>query len=235
LLSAVREARASGGLYTFGIPPTYPAVGYGYLELGPKIADHQGVFHYRLLRFQEKPNSETAERYLQSGRFLWNSGMFVWSTRSILREMEEHLPRHLETLSAAVSRASDRPPSRTLREAFEAVAAVSIDYGVMEKARDVRCVAATFRWSDVGSWAALRDHLPEDGRGNAFRGKVAAAEARGNLVFCEDERETVVLVGVDGLVVVRAGDRTLVVHRDQSEKIKEVVRDLERNAQRSFS
>lgn len=220
LLSAVRFARSSGALYTFGIQPSYPATGYGYLELGQQLVDDNGIEHFQLLRFKEKPDFETACQYLASKGFYWNSGMFVWTADAILHELETHLPHHYHALSGACE--FDRTPAWTeaLRAAFASLETISIDYAVMEKAREVRCVVSTFSWSDVGGWLGLREFLPRDAEGNCRRGGLAALNAADNLVFCEDPEEQVMLIGVKDLVVVRAGPKTLVVQKDQLQEIK---------------
>ncbi|MFP3871241.1 MAG: hypothetical protein ACLFVT_10245, partial [Syntrophobacteria bacterium] len=147
--------------------------------------------------------------------------------------LEIHLPGHLRTISEALT--FDRTPewSEALRRAFEPLEAISIDYGVMEKATEVRCVVSRFTWTDVGGWLALRDYLPQDSNHNCLRGRVVTRDAKENLVFCEDPSETVLLVGVENLVVVRAGGRTLIAHKDCTEKIKKLVESMEADHQDS--
>ncbi|MBW1675265.1 MAG: NTP transferase domain-containing protein [Deltaproteobacteria bacterium] len=227
LLSAARRAVDDNALYTFGIEPTYPATGYGYLERGMQIADDDGIEHFRLVRFKEKPDLETARQYVESGRFYWNSGMFVWTADAILKEIEMHLPGHARALSRVAT--FDQTPQwdQALKAAFESLHAVSIDFGVMEKAQNVCCVASRFSWSDVGGWLALKSYLPGDEAGNRCRGKAMTLDATDNLVFCEDPRETMVLIGVKDLVIVRAGSKTLVTHKDRTEDIKKLVQAME--------
>jgi len=223
VLSAARLARESGALYTIGVQPIYPATGYGYLEVGPKAADDQGIEHYQVLNFKEKPDLHTAERYLESGNFYWNSGMFVWTVDAILQQIEAHLPNHMEAVSEAVRYDGTPEWPAALSRAFESLETISIDYGVMEKAKEVRCVVSRFSWTDVGGWLALKDFLPRDEDGNAFRGQVLMLDAEENLIFCEDPDETVMLVGVEDMVLVRAGKRTLLVHKDRTEDVKKLL------------
>jgi len=224
LTSAARGASSSDALYTFGIPPTFPATGFGYLEVGDRVVDagleDDGVHHHALRRFVEKPALAVAEEYVASGRFLWNSGMFVWSSDVVARELERTLPTHLSTLRPAVAKGD-------VDAAFLTLPKVSIDVGLMEKARSVRAVRAPFDWSDVGSFAALHAHLPTDSDENAARGRLFTHDAQRNLVFSEDESETFALVGVHDLIVVRAGKRTLVVPRDRAEDVKKLVEKLD--------
>ncbi len=234
-------AGAGDALYTLGIPPAFPATGYGYLELGAPVDDVESapsgpagvVRRSAVQRFVEKPDAATAKRYVDGGRHLWNSGMFVWRAAAALAQMREHLPQHVAALEPAAAAladpaASDAARAAAMAQAFAAVPKVSVDYGLMEKARNVRCAAATFSWSDVGSFAALAEHMPEDAQQNAHRGRVASLDARGNVVWCEDDGELVALLGVDDLVVVRAGKRTLVTRKSRAEDIKKLVDTLDK-------
>jgi mannose-1-phosphate guanylyltransferase len=226
LLSAVDAAQQNDVLYTMGIQPTYPATGYGYLELGRKISKGTGIEHFELLNFKEKPDLETAERYVKSGRYRWNSGMFVWKTDAILKEIERHIFSHLEAICDAARYDCTPQWPEALEKAFAALETISIDYAVMEKAQGVRCVDCTFSWSDVGSWNAMKDYIPGDTAGNYLRGQVKSMDSNGNLVFCEDSDEAVLLVGVKDLVVVRTEGKTLVAHKDRTEDVKKLIQEV---------
>jgi mannose-1-phosphate guanylyltransferase len=230
IASAARAASAGAGegvLYTIGIVPAYPATGYGYLERGEPVLDDGGIVHYALRGFREKPDAATAERFLASGGYDWNSGMFVWTVGAILAELDRHLPGHARTLAPAVALDGDPGFGAALARAFAELRPTSIDFGVMEHAARVRCIPARFSWSDVGGWNALEEHLPGRADGNVARGRLEAQGASGNLVFCEDPEETVALVGVEGLAVVRTGKTTLVVSRARTEEIKALVQRLD--------
>jgi len=226
LLSAVRRAADSNVLYTFGIEPTYPATGYGYLERGVQIGDEDGIEHFQLLRFKEKPDLETARQYVESGRFYWNSGMFVWTADAILKEIETHLPDHAKIFSRLAPFDGTPEWDQALQAAFESLRAASIDFGVMEKAQNVYCVASKFSWTDVGGWLALKHCLSKDETGNYCRGNVMMLDATDNLVFCEDPKETMVLIGVKDLVIVRADAGTLITHKDRTEDVKKLVQAM---------
>jgi mannose-1-phosphate guanylyltransferase len=226
LLSAVRAARKTGALYTFGIRPTDPSPAFGYLEMGEKSSDDQGIEHFHLASFKEKPDAETARRYLASGRHLWNSGMFVWTAEAVFDELRRHLPEHVEHLTRAVEAMDTGAWEEALRDGFSALKRISIDFAVMEKARDVRCVCGPFSWRDVGGWLAVQDFLACDDHGNRCRGYARVLDAGDNLVFCDPPEETVALVGVRDLVVVRAGRRTLIVPKDRLEDVKRLVEAL---------
>lgn len=223
LLSAARQVAAADVFYTFGIKPTYPATAYGYLETGAAVADDGGIEHFELKQFKEKPDLETARRYVDSGRFLWNSGMFVWKAAPILGEIRTWLPGHYDALRPLGGYDGTPPWQQALENAFAGIRPISIDYGVMEKTRTpLRCVSSRFSWSDVGGWPALGDLLARDPGANAVRGNLKAIDASGNLVFCETPGETVALIGVDGLIVVRSGNRTLVARKEDADKIREI-------------
>lgn len=226
--SAAQGAEAAPeSLYTFGVQPSYPATGYGYLQLGEQLLEDQGHKHFRLRQFREKPDQETARQYLSTGQFLWNSGMFVWTTDAIWGEFQKQLSGHLALLEPVA--AADGTPDwqARLATAFEKLPRVSVDFGIMEKARDVRCISAGFDWSDVGGWLALKQYLDQDAAGNWHQGALTAQQAGGNIAFCDDPQEMVALVGVEGLVVVRAGNRTLVASQEKAEAIKKLVAELD--------
>lgn len=229
LLSAVKAARKTGALYTFGIKPDYPATGYGYLELGSKTEDDDGIEHFELLSFKEKPDRETAGKYLNSGRYLWNSGMFVWTADAICTEMERHIPEHVKHISAAVEKMNTGQWKAALESAFASLNKISIDFAVMEKAANVRSVAGIFSWNDVGGWLTMHEYLPKNEHENHIKGKIHTLDSSNNLVFCEDSEETVALIGCNDMVIVRAGDKTLVAPKDRVEDIKKIVENMLKN------
>ena len=226
LLSAADQARSSGALYTFGIKPTYASEAYGYLEVGEPSLEDADIGHFRLRSFKEKPDAATARQYLESGRYLWNSGMFVWTADAIFAELERNVPDHVEQLVRAVEQIDSNRWSAALQQAFARLQRISIDFAVMEKARDVRCVAGTFAWKDVGGWLAIQEFLDRDEDGNYTKGRVHSFDAGGNLVFCDAPGETVALVGVSDVVVVRAGGKTLVARKDRLEDVKKIVESM---------
>jgi len=219
--AAIREvcwgAQQSRALYTLGIRPTYPATGYGYLQLGEALHRERPLPHHQLTQFREKPAREVAERYVASGNYLWNSGMFAWQNDVILEQFQQHLPRHLQTLEPAVN------GDRNLAEAFAELEKISVDFAILEKAPDVRCVVPTFEWGDLGGWLALEPFLAEDDFHNRHRGKVYAYQAHHNAIVCQDPEETVALLGVSDLIVVRVGKKTLIASKSRSEEVKQLL------------
>ena len=218
LADFVWGAANSQGIYTMGIAPTYPATGYGYLELGSDLHPERPLPHYEVKRFKEKPDLATAQHYVESGSYLWNSGMFAWKSQTILSQLQTNLPRHLEILEPVCE--SQGP---LMLEAFQALERISIDFAVLEKAPEVFCLRPSFEWSDLGGWLALEPFLSDLGQGNSARGQLHALDSSGNLIFCSDEAEQVALVGVSDLVVVRVPGKTLILPRARGEDIKKLL------------
>lgn len=213
---AACTAAARGRLVTFGIQPRYPETGYGYVEVDRDTVLHeQGEVTVHPVRaFREKPDADTARRFVAAGNFFWNSGMFVWRASSLLEAFERHLPQAVEGARAMLAAGDD-----AAREtAYASMPATSIDYGIMEKADNVACVRATFDWSDVGSWEALHELLEGDDDGNVIRGDAFTLDAKDNLVHAPDDE--VALLGVERLAVVRSGRTLLVAALDRSQDIK---------------
>jgi len=199
-------------IITFGIKPTHPHTGYGYIERGDMLED--GVWKVR--KFHEKPDYETAKAYLSSGNYYWNSGMFVWRSDVLLEEARRLAPDIYDLLWEGGRLV---PPERF----FGNVRAVSIDYAIMEKSDRVIVVEAPFRWTDVGSYSSLYNLLPKDEHGNAHRdAPPLTVDSKGNLVISGGKR--VVLVGVEGLAVIVEGDIVLVVPLDKDQKVREAAR-----------
>ena len=218
MLSAMEGAYISRLPYTFGVRPTYPATSYGYLELGELGAEQDGVRHYNLKSFREKPDLAKATSYVAHGGFLWNSGMMVWHADSIWSEMEKHMPDHCAVLNLGAQISSDgwRP---AMESAYSKLAKISIDYGFMEKLERVRTIPVYYDWYDIGGWQALSDL-------NIQRGNVYSDDSSRNFIFCEDVNETVVLIGADDFIVVRSENRTLIVKKDKLDQLKQVVQSL---------
>jgi mannose-1-phosphate guanylyltransferase len=205
-------------LVTFGITPDRAETGYGYLRRGEPVAP--GV--HRVAEFKEKPDRATAERYLASGDYLWNSGMFAWKLPAILTELRRHLPenaRGLAELAADWERLHGTPEGAA---GFERLPRISIDYGVLEKAARVLLVEMPCRWLDVGSWLAVAAAHGRDADGNALVAPRALVRGgRGNVIVCEGEH-LVVALGVNDLAIVHSADATLICHRDHVQEIREL-------------
>ena len=228
LQRAVRIAQESDALVTIGIKPTRPETGYGYiqyedsLKINPYVAD--GI--YRVKTFAEKPNLETAEKFLKSGDFLWNSGMFIWKTSVILREIENHLPELGEQLRKLEHAIGTETYQATLEHVYRVIRSISIDYGVMEKASKVFVVKGDFGWNDVGSWDEVVRLTPIDGEGNALRGTVITKDSHRN--YIDAGNKVVATIGIEDVIVVATDDAVLICKKGRSQDVKEVVDYLRR-------
>ncbi len=219
-LAAAFEAAASGEyLVTTGIRPQFPATGYGYIHQGEKVRDVQGYPLYRVDRFVEKPNVDTARSYVQRGDYLWNPGVFVWQNATLLRAYQRYLP---EIYSLLTSRALDR-----VDDVYADVPKETIDNGIMERADNVATIPATFPWSDLGSWAELWEVHAKDANGNAVggTGRLLAVDTRDTMVYADGR--VVATVGVENLVIVETPDALFVCSRDRAQDVKLIVRSLQ--------
>jgi mannose-1-phosphate guanylyltransferase/mannose-6-phosphate isomerase len=221
--AAAGRGAAMNAIVTFGVTPDHPATGYGYIEVGEPLTE--GVLHVQ--RFVEKPDAETATRYVREG-YLWNSGNFVFQAGKFLSEYASREPRTVEAVKEAVAKAQvDLGFIRLDAAAFAHSEKRSVDYAVMEKTKSAAVVPATFDWSDVGSWGAVRDLSAQDEAGNAMLGDGVFVNARNNLV--SSERPVVCVVGLDDLAVIATGDAVLVARRDDAAGIKALVEKLKQS------
>jgi mannose-1-phosphate guanylyltransferase len=219
-LTAALEAAAAGDhLVTTGVEPRFPAVEFGYIQRGAELRKVQGFPLYRVVRFVEKPDLETAKEYVQSGEYLWNPGVFVWKNTTLLEAFSTHQPAIFEVLSSAPLQAIDGVYARAPRQ--------TIDVGIMEPASNVATIPARFGWSDIGNWAELWKLSAHDADGNVTlgSGKVLPVDSHGNLVYADGR--TVALVGVQDLVVVETADAVYVCPRDRAQDVKLIVQRLQ--------
>jgi mannose-1-phosphate guanylyltransferase len=215
--TAVAAARQHEVLATFGVPPRYPETGYGYIEAAEAltVADAAaGVDVFCVEQFREKPDLETAERYVAAGNYFWNSGIFVWTAATVWRAFQQHLADACAPAEEMLR--TDDHDARA--QIYARMPATSIDFGIMERAGNVATVKAGFDWSDVGSWAALHEVTDNNEGDNVAFGKVVHIDARGNLVHAPDA--VVTLLGVENLAVVHTGDVILVASLERSQDVK---------------
>jgi mannose-1-phosphate guanylyltransferase/mannose-6-phosphate isomerase len=228
LIRRGQEVASQGWLVTLGIQPTRPETGYGYVRRGARL-DEQGKASrantFRVVGFTEKPDREKAEAYVRAGDYYWNSGIFIWRADRFLEEMERHLPDHhqglreISHLWKSGAESSDR-----IEEIYGKLESISVDYGIMERGDRVAVIPAEMGWSDVGSWATVRELLDKDGDGNVFQGDVLGLETRNCLVRSQDR--LVATLGVEGLVVVDTTDALLVCQEDRSQDVRRIAEQL---------
>ena len=215
LQDAAHAVAGSPALLTFSIPPTFAATGYGYLELGDALpAAPSGSEVCQVARFVEKPDVDTAEEYVASGRFGWNAGMFVWRAEAFLAECDRLTP----PLADFIRSFPDGDPASFLAERFAHLPKISVDYAIMEQAKEVLAIKAAFDWDDVGAWTALPAHLGMDATENTLKGPHAVLDSHNNIVVANSR--TVALCGVSDLVVIETPDAVLVCHRNAVQRIK---------------
>lgn len=211
-------------LLTIGINPAFPSTGFGYIEAGENYP-HEGTIVFRKAsRFVEKPDRETAECYVASGDFFWNSGMFIWSAQAFQQALRRHCPS-LAQMAERIQTHVDQPTfGDELEHEYGRLDKISVDYAIMEKADNLVMARGTFRWYDVGSWPAIEDHFDADAQGNVCVGACEALDSEHNVVVSEDRLTA--LIGVRDLVVVQAEGATLVCARDRAQDVKRMVEHL---------
>ena len=227
--------RGPGPLVTIGIRPTHPETGYGYIQYDPADGAPNGADGapradsgddapraHPVRSFAEKPDLATAERFLDAGDFLWNSGMFVWRAQAILDAMAEHLPKVHACFAPLADAFAGGDAGAAIADAYERTPKVSIDVGIMEKARDVWVVPGAFGWNDVGDWRAVHAVSDKDEAGNAAEGHVIFHNTAHSYAKASDGR-LVVLVGLRDTVVVDAEDAVLVCDRESAQQVKDIV------------
>jgi mannose-1-phosphate guanylyltransferase len=219
-----RHVEAHADLLTFGVAPTRPETGYGYIRPdGPAGGAAAPIF--RVAAFLEKPDAERASRLVAEG-CLWNSGMFMWRTDTVIDGIARHLPELAPVLDRIAAGMGTRPLAEVLKREYVKAPSISIDFGLMEKADNVVVMKADFDWNDVGSWEFIRDAYPADTDGNVAVGDHVLIDAKNNTIVSRER--LVAIVGVDDVVVVEDGGAILVCRRDRVQEVKRVVAELKR-------
>lgn len=232
VLQAAAQVAESGYLVTLGIAPSFPSTGFGYVQRGAPLGTIGGFDVFYVEKFTEKPDAETARRFCKSGMYSWNSGMFVWRVSVILREFEKLMPAlyaQLMEVDAAIGTPEERP---VLERIWPQVEKQTIDYGIMERAEDVAVIPVDIGWSDVGSWATLLDILPADGEGNVVTGQHLGVDTHGCLIYSPNR--LVATVGLEGMIVVDAGDVLLVCPRQRAQDVRELVKRLQEGGREEY-
>jgi mannose-1-phosphate guanylyltransferase len=233
VLGAAEQVAQQGHLVTLGIKPDHPHTGYGYVEIGDKLMEEGEFEVYGVRRFTEKPDEQTARVFVADGRHFWNSGMFIWKASAILEEIAKHLPRLHQCLSDVGCVLGTSEESAVLEETWPGVEKETIDFGVMEKAKDVVAIPVEMGWSDIGSWASLVDLLPADADGNAVVGTHLGLDTRNCVLY--SPRRLVATVGVENLIVVETEDAILVCPLDRAEEVKALVDRLDEESPQNWS
>jgi len=229
---AVELARTRGGLVVFGIKPSRPETGYGYIELGDSLQinangnngnNANACESFKVKRFVEKPNAENAVKFMESGKFLWNSGMFVWKASAILEEFLKHMP---DLYNQAMDAAKKNFSPDAVNEFYSVCCKESIDFGIMEKAQNVSVVSGNFFWDDLGSWESLSRVYEVDGKGTTAIGPlVYERDCAGSLIVNKSPR-TVAAVGLTNVAVVAVDDAIMVIDRSRLPDLKKYLSEI---------
>jgi mannose-1-phosphate guanylyltransferase len=221
---ALTTAEKTGGLVTIGIKPVRPETGYGYVELA-EVVDPSAPEVFRVSKFREKPDLKTAEHYVGSGNYLWNSGMFFWTLKAFLAEMSHANPEVFQTIvqmATLIRQGSEDSAAKV----FEDLPSESIDYALLEKANQVYTVAGSFPWDDVGAWDALERSLPSDENSNVILGEAIAVESEGTIIYNDSKRMLATTIGVKDLIIVVTDNAVLVCPKSEAQRVKEILKEL---------
>lgn len=229
LATACETAEQGDNLVTIGVEPNYPETGYGYIKFCSK---EKLGYAFAVESFIEKPELEVAKSYLTGGQYLWNSGMFIWKVSTILRNLETYLPetyRGLHRIGRAIGEAQEK---QVLEREFNSFKADSIDYSVMEHAKNIYVIKATFGWDDVGSWGAISHIRNSDNHGNVVDGNVVAVNTRNSII--QGERKLIAAVGLDNIIIVDSGDAMLICAKEYTSDIKKVLEALQMSNRKEY-
>ena len=216
---ALRFTDDSSAIVTIGIRPTRPETGYGYIAAANQLQTDKEI--YTVDAFKEKPDKETAEKYLAEGNFFWNAGIFVWNVRTITSVMRVYAPGIAQIFDRIFPDFYTEKENETIKKLFPTCEAISIDYAVMEKAQEIYVLPASFGWSDLGTWGALRGLLPQDKSGNATVGADVRLYESKNCIVHTSEEKRVVIQGLDGYIIAEKDNTLLICKLDEEQRIKE--------------
>lgn len=223
-------------LVTISIKPTKPATGYGYIHRGEKVIDGSNLSVYKVAEFKEKPDQATAERYIQTSEYGWNSGMFIWRADVIMDEIKRYLPGLHDSFKHCETNWRERGNSEIDAAIWHGIEAQTVDYGIMEKSsRAVTIQAGDIGWSDIGDWNSLVEIIPADENGNTLNSKYINVNNSSEVVaYLQNPDKLIAIEGVSDLIIVDTGDALLVCKRSESQKVKEIVANLKRRGMTKF-
>lgn len=219
-INTALETAEKDQIVTLGMKPTRPDTGYGYINFDNSGSMNLGEVK-KVKKFTEKPDRETAEKFVKSGDYYWNSGIFIWKSSTIIEALEKFKPEINALFSSAGNDYNTAKEQSFVNDAFEATESVSIDYAVLEPATNVSVVLADFGWSDLGTWGSLYTHLEQDLHGNAIIGDQVKMYDSKNCIVNVPNDKTVILQGLDNFIIVEANDTLMIIHKDNEQQIKE--------------
>jgi mannose-1-phosphate guanylyltransferase len=222
LKNAAEISQKTGCLITFGIQPSRNETGYGYIETGEVIESEDELQAFEVRKFTEKPDIETAKKFVESGNYLWNSGMFVWTTNAILEAIEKYMPtlfNGLLEIQETIGTPNEDPVKLKI---FENLEKISIDYGIMEQADNTLCYKTNFTWDDVGSWTAIERLRDKDSDGNLITGNYKGIDSKNNII--NSGNGIVATIGVENLIIINTEDAVLVIDKEHEQDVKKLVK-----------
>ena len=215
------ELAEQGKLVTIGIPPTSPETGYGYIRFGDTFKEGYGYEAFQVEQFVEKPDLETAKRYLNDGHYVWNAGIFMWSVKAILSEFQQHLPDMIEQIQRIVTATKQENARLVLDNTWPELQSISIDYGILEKTKNLVVIPALLGWNDVGNWEQYGALFPADDQGIRAVGAHIGLGSQNVIVYNNTQRR-IYTIGLEDVIVVEMEDMTVVCHKSHVQRVKEL-------------
>ncbi|MBV9259205.1 MAG: NTP transferase domain-containing protein [Ktedonobacteraceae bacterium] len=223
------ELAEQGRMVTIGIKPTTPETGYGYIRFADEVLEGHGYQAFTVERFVEKPDLATARSYLRDGHYVWNAGIFIWKVETILAELREHLPEITYKIEAIVDAMDTSHEQSTLDELWPTLQSISIDYGILEKTNNLVVIPAELGWNDVGNWEQYGALFPADGQGIRSVGTHEAFGSQNVVVYNNTQRQ-IFTIGVEDIIIVEINDKTMICHKDQVQRVKELAEREQKRA-----
>ncbi|HBE9335071.1 mannose-1-phosphate guanylyltransferase [Clostridioides difficile] len=230
LEKAIYIAENNDKLVTIGITPTFPSTGYGYINFNRENTIEDVA--YEVVEFVEKPNYEIAKEYVNSKKYVWNSGMFVWKVSKILEDFKRYLPKVYEKLEDISKYLGTKEEMEKIKEIYPTIQSISIDYGIMERSNDVIVVPGDFGWNDVGSWDSLGAIYPTDDEGNIKRGENITIDTKNSIIYSDDK--LISTIGISDLIVVSTNDAVMVCRKDKAQDVKKIVEQLKEEDRQEY-
>ncbi|EMY9857793.1 mannose-1-phosphate guanylyltransferase [Clostridioides difficile] len=230
LEKAIYIAENNDKLVTIGITPTFPSTGYGYINFNRENTIEDVA--YEVVEFVEKPNYEIAKEYVNSKKYVWNSGMFVWKVSKILEDFKRYLPKVYEKLEDISKYLGTKEEMEKIKEIYPTIQSISIDYGIMERSNDVIVVPGDFGWNDVGSWDSLGAIYPTDDEGNIKRGENITIDTKNSIIYSDDK--LISTIGISDLIVVSTNDAVMVCIKDKAQDVKKIVEQLKEEDRQEY-
>lgn len=230
LEKAIYIAENNDKLVTIGITPTFPSTGYGYINFNRESTIENVA--YEVVEFVEKPSYEIAKEYVNSKKYVWNSGMFVWKVSKILEDFKRYLPKVYEKLEEISNYLGTKDEIEKIKEIYPTIQSISIDYGIMERSNDVIVVPGDFGWNDVGSWDSLGAIYPTDNEGNIKRGENITIDTKNSIIYSDDK--LISTIGISDLIVVSTNDAVMVCRKDKAQDVKKIVEQLKEEDRQEY-